>query len=108
MNLKEKTRNRIGIYGLAIFFACLLLYTCLVVAEFYTSRYGQIVNAKVIDVSDLCRPKRKRVTLLIEGQVERVNVYGLPCRQADFPLNSVIKVRKFDSLNIVTIPDNYS
>jgi len=87
---------------------CLIIYSSIVVVEFYVSKYGEVVDAKVTDVSEICRYKRKYVTLLIGSEYERVKVYGPSCRKDEFLLGSIIQVRRNKNLDILTLPNNLS
>jgi hypothetical protein len=106
--MTESNKNKIGIILLALTVLSLIVYSAIVMAEFYVSQYGEIVDAKVTDVSRVCGYKHKRVTLLIGSKYERVELYGISCRRDEFPLGSTIQVRRSKRLNIVTVPDNLS
>ena len=104
--MNHRKNNLLGIVMVSIMIALLLGYDAIVIAEFHTANYGQVVNAKVIDISNLCRYKHKTVTLMIEGKTEEIRVYGRSCRTEDFPLNGQINVRVNKRLNIITLPHN--
>jgi len=106
--MTESNKKNIGIVGIAVMLLCLIIYTVIVVGEFYVSKYGEVVDAKVTDVSEICRYKRKYVTLLIESEYERVKIYGPSCREDEFLLGSIIQVRRSKRLDILVIPNNLS
>ncbi len=93
---------------MGVLLLCLVFYTSIVVGEFYVSKYGEVVEAKIIDVSEICRYKRKYVTLLIESKYERVKIYGPKCRKNEFLLGAIIQVRRSKQLDILIIPNNLS
>jgi hypothetical protein len=104
--MTESNKKKIGIIGIGIILLSLILYSSIVVAEFYVSKYGEVVDAKVTDVSKICRGKKKYVTLLIGSKYERIKLYGISCRRDEFLLGSIIQVRRSKRLDIVTIPNN--
>jgi hypothetical protein len=106
--MTENRKKKIGIILLTIMLLSLVLYSSIVVAEFYVSKNGEIVEAKVTDVSQLCRHKRKYVTLLIGSTSEHVKIYGPSCRQDEFVLGSTIQVRRSVRLGILTLQNNLS
>lgn len=106
--MTESNKKNIGIVGIAVMLLCLIIYTVIVVGEFYVSKYGEVVDAKVTDVSEICRYKRKYVTLLIESEYERVKIYGPSCREDEFLLGSIIQVRRSKRLDILVVPNNLS
>lgn len=105
--MTENTKHKIGILALFIMFLILIAYTGIVIAEYYVSRYGEQVEAKVTRVDRVCRHRNKYVTLQVGTESVEVQLYGLACREADFILGSIIKVRRSKQLNIVTVPENY-
>jgi hypothetical protein len=106
--MTESNKKKIGIIAIAVMLLCLIIYSGIVVGEFYVSKYGEVVDAKVTDVSEICRYKRKYVTLLIESEYERVKIYGPSCRKNEFLLGSIIQVRRSKRLDILIIPNNLS
>lgn len=106
--MTESNKKKIGIIAIAVMLLYLIIYTAIVLSEFYVSKYGEVVNAKVVDVSEICRYKRKYVTVLIESNYERVKIYGPSCRQDEFLLGSIIQIRRSKRLGILVLPNNLS
>ena len=79
---------------------------CIVIAEFYVSKYGEVADAKIINVSDLCKQKNKYLTISIDSKEEQIQVYGQNCRKEEFILGSNIQVRRSRLLHIITLPNN--
>ena len=104
--MTDDKKKKFVLIGFVIMFSCLALYTGIVVAEFYVSKYGEVANAKIVNVSDLCKQKNKYLTILIDSKEERVQVYGLNCRRDEFILGSNIQVRRSRLLHIITLPNN--
>lgn len=93
---------------MGVLLLCLVFYTSIVVGEFYVSKYGEVVEAKIIDVSEICRYKRKSVTLLIDSDYKRVRLFGPSCRKDEYLLGSIIQVRRCKRLGILILPNNLS
>jgi hypothetical protein len=104
--MTDDKKKKFVLIGFVIMFACLALYTSIVVAEFYVSKYGEVANAKIINISDLCKHKNKYLTISIDSKEERIQVYGLNCRRDEFILGSNIQVRRSRLLHIITLPNN--
>ena len=107
-HLTERTKNKIGLGAMLLMVASALLLSFYAFAEFYVGNYGDNVNAKVLDNSELCRRKNKYLVLLVNGETERLKVYGTECREAEFPVNAIVTVKRSNTLNITVLPDNAS
>lgn len=106
--MTENTKWKIGILALIIMLISLIVYSSIVIAEYYVSLYGEEVDAKVTGVDHVCRPRNKYVTLQVGTESVKMELYGPSCRKADFILGSMIKIRRNVQLNVVMMQGNYS
>ena len=106
--MTELVKNKLGIALMTLMTFGFLYFFYTASMEFYVSKYGQNFKAKVLDVSNLCRTKRKFIVLLVDNNIEKIRVYGIKCLRYKYRLNDYIDVRKNKKLGIIVLPNNFT
>ena len=106
MRITAKTKNKVGICLLAILLSSFIFLSIKAAIEWYVATYGKMVSAKVIDVSEVCKPRSKNIKVLVHGKVEVLAIRGFKCRAGEFPLYGSLLLRESEELGIIAIPNN--